>query len=75
MCHKKFLHLLVLHFPPLIATTNPGGDETGLLQIVVAADVCSVPRRDTVDAGAGMVAAVGGALKTPAGTALQIVSC
>ena len=52
-------------FPPLIVTTNPGGDEPGLLQTLVAAVVCSVPGRDNVAAGAagdGMVAAVGGAL-------------
>ena len=52
-------------FLPLIVRTNPGGDEIGLLQTVVAADVCYVPGRDTVatgDAGAGMVAAVFGTL-------------
>ena len=68
MCHKKFLHLLVLHFLPLFVTTNPGGGGTGFLQTVVAAAVCSVPVCDTVaagSAGAGMVAAVGGALQTP----------
>ena len=43
MCHKKFLNLLVLHFLPLIVKTNPGGDETGLLQTVAAAAVCSIP--------------------------------
>ena len=77
MCHKKFLYLLVLHFPPLIVTTNPGGGEKGLLQTVVDAAVCSIPGRDTVDAGAdgaGMVAAVGGVLQTTAGAALQIVT-
>ena len=58
---QKYLHLLVLHFPPLVVTTNPGGGETGLIQTVVADSVCSVPGRDTVvsvDAGAGMVAAI-----------------
>ena len=76
MCHKKFLHLLVLHFLPLIVTTNPGGGEKGLLQTVVAAAVCSVPVHDTVSdraAGSGMVSDVGGALRTPSGTALLIV--
>ena len=75
MCHKKCLHLLVLHFPPLIVTTNPGSGETGLLQTVVAAAVCSVPGRETVADRAGMVAAVGGALQNPAGAALRIVPC
>ena len=75
---QKYLHLLVLHFPPLVVTTNPGGGETGLIQTVVADSVCSVPGRDTVvsvDAGAGMVAAIGGSLQTPAGAALRIVPC
>ena len=58
MCHKKFLHLLVLHFPPVIVTTNPDGGKTGLLQTVVADAVCYVLGRDTFDAGAGMVAAI-----------------
>ena len=65
LCHKTFLHLLVLHFSPLIVTTNPGGGETVLLQTVVYASVCSVPVHDTVavgDAGYGMVADVGGYL-------------
>ena len=78
MCHKKFLHLLVLHFPPLVVTTNSGGGETGLLQTVVADAVYSAPVRDTVDigfSGDGMDAAVGGALKTPACDTLQIVPC
>ena len=76
MCHKEFLTWLVLHFPPLIATTNPGGDDTALLQTVVAAAVCSVPVHDDVaagDYGAGMVADVGGDLQNPAGASLQIV--
>ena len=62
MCHKTFLHLLVLDFPPLIVTTSPGGGETGFLQTVVAAAVCSVPYRYnfvTGAAGYGVVAAVG----------------
>ena len=70
MCHKMFLHLLVLHFPPLIVTTNPGGGETGLLQTVVADAVCSVPGCNTVSVGAYgavMVAAISGALQTSAG--------
>ena len=40
--------------------------------------VCYVTGRDTVaagDSGDGMVAAVGGALKTPSGAALRIVPC
>ena len=76
MCHKQFLHLLVIHFPPLIVTTNPGGDDTCLIQTVVSAAVCSVPCHNTVaggDAGDGIVAAVGGDFKTPAGAALLIV--
>ena len=75
---QKHLHLLVLHFPPLIVTTNPGGGETVLLQTVVTADFCSVPSLDTVSvvaSGDGMVSAVGGDFKTPAGAALQIVPC
>ena len=75
---KKFSHLLVLQFPPLIVTTNPGGDDTGLLQTVVADVLCSVPGHDTVAPGAtgsGMVAAVGGSLKTLNGAALRIVPC
>ena len=75
MCHKKLLHLLVLHFPPLIVTTNPGSGETGLLQTVVAAAVRSAPGRKSVADRAGMVAAVGGSLQTPAGAALRIVPC
>ena len=65
MCHKTFLHLLVLNFPPPIVTTNPGGGETGFIQTVVAASVCSVPYHDTFDDGdygACMVAAIGGSL-------------
>ena len=78
MCQKQFLNLLVLHFLSLIVITNPDGGYTGLLQTVVADSVCSVPGRDTVvsvDAGAGMVAAVGGALQTPDGTELRILPC
>ena len=78
MCHKKFLHLIVLHFTPLIVTTNPGVGETGLLQTVVDDAVCSVPSRDTVaagDSGAGMVATFGKDLQTRTGTALRIVPC
>ena len=70
MCHKKCLHLPVLHSPPLIVATSPGGGETGLLQTVVVTAVVSVLCRNTVAAGAGMVADVGGALQTPAGSAL-----
>ena len=73
MCHKKFLYLLVLHFPPLIVTTIPGDGETGLIQAMVAVAVCSVPGRDTVADGSGMVSVVGGALQTPIGAALRIV--
>ena len=65
MCHKTFLHLLVLNFPPPIVTTNPGGGDTGFIQTVVAASVCSLPYHDTVDggaSGAGMVADIGGSL-------------
>ena len=75
MCHKKLLHLLVLHFPPLIVTTNPGSGETGLLQTVVAAALCSVFSHNTVAVGDDMVDAVGGALQTPSGSALLIVPC
>ena len=73
MCHKKHLHLLVLHFPPLIVTTSPGGGERSLLQTVAVADLRSVLCRNTVSAGAGIVAAFGGALQTPSGAALQIL--
>ena len=72
---QKRLHLLVLHFPPLIVTTSPGGGEIGFLQTVVDVAVCSVPGRDTVAAGAGMVAAVGVVLQTPVGSASIIVPC
>ena len=75
MCHKRFLHLLVLHFQPLIVTTSPGGGETCLLQTVVAASVCSILGRNTVSAGAngsGMVASVGGSLKIPYAAVLSI---
>ena len=78
MCQKHFSHLLVLHFLSLIVITNPGGGDTGLLQTVVDAAVCSFPRRNTVDdgySGDGMVAAVGGALQTPDGTELRILPC
>ena len=27
MYHRIFLHLLVIHFPPLVVTTKPGGGE------------------------------------------------
>ena len=59
MCQKKHLHLLVLHFPPLIVTTSPGGGETGLLQTLVAVAMCSVPGLNTVAAGSGIVSAAG----------------
>ena len=75
MCHKRFYHLLVIHFPHLIVTTSPGGDEIGLLQNMVAAVMCSVLFHNNVAAGGagdGMVAAVGGSLQTPAGSALRI---
>ena len=78
MYHRIFLHLLVIHFPPLVVTTKPGGGEIGLLQTVVADTVCSVPVRDTVasgDLGAGVVSAVGGAFQTPAGAALKQIPC
>ena len=81
MCHKTFLHLLVLNFPPLIVTTNPSGGDTGLLQTVVAEDVYSAPGRDTVADGgagasrAGIVSAIGEALQNPIGDALQILTC
>ena len=78
MCHKTFLHLLVLHFLPLIVTTRPSGGEKDLLQTVVASAVCYFPFRDTVVAGSsgdGMVADVGGALKNPSGDALRIMPC
>ena len=74
---QKKLHLLVLHFLPLVVTTNPGGDETGLLRNMVAAALCSVPGRDTVSAGAdgaGLVSAVGVAFQTPSGSVLLIVA-
>ena len=72
---QYFSHLLVLYFPPLIVTTNPGGGETGFIQTVVAASVCSILGRNTVSAGAngsGMVASVGGSLKTPYAAVLSI---
>ena len=50
----------------MIVTTNPGGSETGLIQTMVAAAVCSAPGRDIVTSGAGTVSAFGGALQTPA---------
>ena len=76
MCPKNKLHLLVLHFLPLVVTNNPGGDETGLIRTMVAAAVCSVPGHNTVSAGAdgaGLVSAVGVSLKTPSGSVLLIV--
>ena len=39
---QKVLYLLLLNFPLLIVTTSPGVGETGLLQTVVATDVCYV---------------------------------
>ena len=78
MCHKKILHLIVLHFPLLIVTTNLGGGEIGLLQTVVYVAVCSVPIRNTVAAGAyeaGMVDAVDVSLQTCVGTPSRIVPC
>ena len=78
MCHKRFYHLLVIHFPHLIVTTSPGGDEIGLLQTMVAAAMCSVPFHNNVAAGGAgddMVAAVGGSLQTPDVAALLIVPC
>ena len=75
MCHKNCIHLLVLHSPPLIVTASPDGVETGLLQTVVVTAVVSVLCRNIVAAGAGMVAAVGGALQTSAEYALRIVPC
>ena len=62
---QKVLYLLLLNFPLLIVTTSPGVGETGLLQTVVATDVCYVACRDTVSgvaAGDDVVATVGGAL-------------
>ena len=50
-------------FPPLIVTTSPGGGETDWLQNVVSVAVCSVPGRDNVSDGDGMVTAVDVALK------------
>ena len=32
---QLFLHLIILHFPPLFVTTSPGGGETYCLQTVV----------------------------------------
>ena len=78
MCHKKCIHLLVLHSPPLIFKISLGGGETGLLQTVVADAVCSVPGCYTVSVGAYgavMVAAISGALQTSAEYALRIVPC
>ena len=75
LASKTFLHLLVLHFLPLIVTTRPGGGETALIQTVVVADVFYVLCGNNVAAGDGMVAAVGGALQAPASSALQIVPC
>ena len=75
MCHKKCLHLLVLHSPPLIFKISLGGGEIGLIQTVVVTSVVSVLCRNIVAAGAGMVAAVGGALQTSAEYALRIVPC
>ena len=73
MCHTKFLHLLVLQFPPLIVTTSPGGVESGLLQTMFSVDVNSVPDRDTAASGDVMVTDVGGDLQTPVGFASQIL--
>ena len=64
---QKHLHLLVLHFPPLIVTTSPGGGDTYWLQTVVSVDVCSIPSRDTVANRVGLVDAVGVALKHSVG--------
>ena len=75
MCQKKVLHLLVLHFPPLIFTTISGDGETGFLQTVVSVALYSVPIHDNVAAGVSIVAAVGGDLQTPVGAELRIVPC
>ena len=75
VCHKKFLHLLVLHFPPLIVTTISGAGDTDLFQTVVAVSVCSIPCLNTVAAGSGIVDDVGGYFQTPIGAALQILPC
>ena len=72
---KKVLHLLVLHFLPLIITPNPDGGEKDWFQNVAAIFVCSVPGRNTVASGAGMVAAVGVALQTVVGAASRIALC
>ena len=72
LCQKTFLHLLVLHFPPLFVTTIPGGGETDWLQTVVAFAVCYVPGIDTVATGDSIVAGVGVALQNLVGTASRI---
>ena len=54
-----FLHLIVLHFPPLFVTTSPGGVETYLLQTVVDAADCYFRGRNTVAAVFGAVAYIG----------------
>ena len=59
-------------FLPLIVTTRPGGGETDWLQNVVAVAVCSVPERDNVSAGDGMVTSVDVALKNLVGAASRI---
>ena len=67
MCRIIFLHLIVLHCPPLFVTTNLGGVETYCLQTVVASAEYSFHGHDTVDAGFGAVAAVDVVSKTLVG--------
>ena len=72
LCQKTFLHLLVLHFPPLFVTTIPGGGDTYWLQPVVAVAECSFHSRNTVAAGVGMVDSVGVDLQNLVGAASRM---
>ena len=66
---QNVLHLLVIHFPPLIVPTSPCGGDTGSLQTMFDVSVFYVPGRDNIAAGSSTVVAVGGALKDPIGAA------
>ena len=74
MCHKRFLHLPVIYFYPLIVTTRLSDGETDFLQTLVAVAVCSVPVRDNVADGSCIVAAVGVTLQTHVCAASRIVT-
>ena len=75
MCHIIVLHLIVLLFPHLFVTTNPGGVETYCLQTVVAAAECSFHIRDPVAAGGGTVADIDVFLRILVDASSKIVLC